>query len=56
MKVTEGDVVLIESLGSVRVLKIYPSGAAIVEDVDDRRWLLSNETMQSVETCLFSYL
>lgn len=55
MKIQEGDTVQMELLGTVRVKRIYPNGAAQVVDCEDRNWLVPRDMVWTVETGLFSF-
>lgn len=52
--ITEGMDILIPDLGIVHVIKMYPSGSAIVGDTNGVRWLVSAGTLRTGELCLFS--
>jgi len=53
--VKEGSVVVMESLGTVKVVRLYPSGAGVVQDEDGRQWLVTADMLSTVESGLFSF-
>lgn len=50
----EGDVVLIQGFGVVRIRTIYPSGSVSVEDANGVRWLFERDWLEYAEPCLFT--
>ena len=53
---SEGSDLLIPAIGVVHVVKVYPSGAAIVIDGNGVRWLCQADLLLTGEPCLFSRL
>lgn len=55
MQVAEGETVQMELLGTVRIKHIYPTGACLVVDCEDRVWLVARDLVWTIERGLFSF-